>query len=50
MQSATAKIPTLFPISAPTIAEGLRDIELPVPAANLPLFAGDGCCGGTCGC
>src|SRR5712692_313192 len=26
MQSATAKMPTLFPISAPTIAEGLRDL------------------------
>src|SRR5260370_25681913 len=26
MQSAPAKMPTLFPISAPTIAEGLREL------------------------
>ena len=27
----------------------IDDIDLPVPAAGLPVFAGDGCCGGACG-
>ena len=28
----------------------VHDIELPVPAAELAVVAGDGCCGGACGC
>jgi arsenite methyltransferase len=28
----------------------VHDIDLPVPAPELPVLAGDGCCGGACGC
>jgi SAM-dependent methyltransferase len=28
----------------------VHDVDLPVPAAGLPVLAGDGCCGGACGC
>jgi arsenite methyltransferase len=28
----------------------MRDVDLPKPAADLPVVAGDGCCGSACGC
>jgi arsenite methyltransferase len=28
----------------------MRDVDLPKPAADLPMVAGDDCCGGACGC
>ncbi len=28
----------------------IHEVDLPIPPAELPVFAGDGCCGGTCGC
>ena len=28
----------------------IHDVELPLPSSELPVLAGDGCCGGACGC